>query len=240
MVPPESHVRHQPDTQRYLRSIEIERSRPQGTSGFLLLDPVMAAEVPAPTGAGPGNDEEPGIGSLGPPAEVEQLRAYLLRAVPVLLEEDVLPDTTSLEGLLKSSEARLKKFIEDPQERALYVLRTVPPELEGAEEEGETAGATEAGSFRPAYEVRLGLAYRPVRAVGVSFIKRAAILEADKSVRSQLRLINFSEDSPFETLHSYIRDAVTPYFTSYVATSKKTGYVHPFFRACMAAILGVP
>lgn len=183
----------------------------------------MAAEVPAPSGAGPGIEEEPGIGSLGPPAEVEQLRAYLLRAVPVLLEEDVLPDTTALEALLKSSEARLKKFIEDPQERALYVLRTVPPELEGAEEEGETAGGTETGSFHPAYEVRLGLAYRPVRAIGVSFIKRAVILEADKSVRSQLRVINFSEDSPFETLHSYIRDAVTPYFTSYVATSKKTG-----------------
>jgi len=76
--------------------------------------PVMAAEVPAPTGAGPGIEEEPGIGSLGPPAEVEQLRAYLLRAVPVLLEEDVLPDTTALEALLKSSEARLKEVYRGP------------------------------------------------------------------------------------------------------------------------------
>lgn len=156
--------------------------------------------------------------SLGPPAETEQLRAYVLRAAPILLEEDVLPDTEGLEALLKSSEPRLKKFIEDPQERSLFVLRSIPPE--GGEEEGESSGG---GDFKPGYELRLGLGYRPVRAVGVGFIKRGAILEADKTVRSQLRVMNFSEDSPFETLHSYIRDAVTPYFNSFIVASKKTG-----------------
>ncbi len=156
--------------------------------------------------------------SMGPPAEVEQLRAYLLRITPVLLEEDVLPDVSSLEALLKSAEARLKSFIEDPQERALFVIRTIPPE---AEEEGE-AGGGEASSFRHTYEIRLGLNYRPTRSIGVAFIKRAAILEGDKTIRSQLRVMNFSEDSPFETLHSFIRDAVTPYFNSYVTTTKKT------------------
>ena len=180
----------------------------------------MATEAPSPS-SGTGGEEEPGIGSMATPAEVEQLRAYLLRAVPVLLEEDVLPDTSSLEGLLRAAESRLKKFIEDPQEKALYIIRT-----EVTEEEGETTAGAESGVFQPAYEVCLGLSFHPVRAIGVGFIKRAPILEADKSVRSQLRVINFSEDSPFETLHSYIRDAVTPYFTSFISMSKKTGYVH--------------
>ena len=184
----------------------------------------MATVAPSPS-SGTRGEEEPGTGSMATPAEVEQLRAYLLRAVPVLLEEDVLPDTSSLEGLLRAAESRLKKFIEDPQERSLYVIRTVPPELEATEEEGETTGGAESGVFRAAYEVCLGLTFHPVRAIGVGFIKRATILEADKSVRSQLRVINFSEDPPFETLHSYIRDAVTPYFSSYVSMSKKTGYV---------------
>ena len=161
----------------------------------------------------------PTMAAVGPPAEVEALRAYLLRVVPVLLEEDVLPDTSLLESLLKSAEARLKRFIEDPQERVLFILRTLPPEEEGESGSGETS------SFRPSYEVRLGLNYRPSRSVGVAMIKRGATLEADKSVRSQLRIMNFSDDSPFETLHSYVRDAVTPYFNSYVTTSKKTGYV---------------
>ena len=154
---------------------------------------------------------------VGPPTDVEQVRAFLLRVVPVMLEEDVLPDMSAVEGVLKSAEPRLKKFAEDPQERALLVLRTLPPETEEEPEEG----SAEATSFRPTYEVRLGLNYNQSRSIGVAFIKRGAILEADKSVRLQLRVINFSEDSPFEILHSYVRDAVTPYFNSYVQATKK-------------------
>ena len=156
--------------------------------------------------------------AVGPPTDVEQVRAYLLRILPVLLEEDVLPEMSSLEAAVKSGESQLKKFAEDPQERAMLVLRTLPPETEEEEGEGSSAEAT---SFRPAYEVRLGLNYKPSRCIGVAFIKRGAILEADKSVRLQLRVMNFSEDSPFETLHSYVRDAVTPYFNSYVQATKK-------------------
>ena len=168
----------------------------------------MAAEAPSNVSSGLG---------ASTPAEAEQLRAYLLRVVPALLEEDVLPDMSDFENLVKSSESRLKKFIEDPQERALFVIRSLP--AEGGEEEGETAERTD---FKPTYEICVGLNYNQARSVGVAFIKRGALLEAEKSIRSQLRVINFSEDSPFETLHSYIRDAVTPFFNSFVTATKKT------------------
>ena len=168
----------------------------------------MAAEAPSEIGSGLGASS---------PADVEQLRAYLLRVVPALLEEDVLPDLSVFEKLVKSSESRLKKFIEDPQERALFVIRTLP--AEGGEDEGEAA---EQADFKPSYDICVGLNYRPARSVGVAFIKRGTVLEAEKSIRSQLRVMNFSEDSPFETLHSYIRDAVTPYFNSFVTATKKT------------------
>ncbi len=161
-------------------------------------------------------DEPPGMTSMGHPAEVEQLRAYLLRTAPVLLEEDVLPDVDSLKTQLKSSESKLKKFIEDPQERALFVVKSLPPE--GVEGEG-----METGDFQSMYDVRLGLNYRPSKCAGIGFIKRGAIMEAEKSVRAQLRIMNFSEDSPFETLHAYIKDAVTPYFNSFITATKKTG-----------------
>ena len=167
----------------------------------------MAAEV---------EETGPSLSSMGPPAEVEQLRAYLLRTAPVLLEEDVLPDTGSLQNLLKTSEGKLKKFIEDPLERALFVVKTLPPE----EAEGEGA---ETSSFQSVYDIRLGLSYRQARNIGIAFIKRGPIMEAEKSVRDQLRLINFSEDSPFETLHSYVKDAVTPYFNSFIVATNKTG-----------------
>lgn len=158
----------------------------------------------------------PSLSSVGTPAEVEQLRAYLLRTAPVLLEEDVLPDTKSLTKQLKTGESLLKKFIEDPLERALFVMKTIPPE----EAEGE---GSESSTFQSSYEIKLGLNYRPSRSIGIAFIKRGPILEAEKSVRSQLRIINFSEDSPFETLHSYVKDAVTPYFNSFIMATNKTG-----------------
>eukprot|EP00731_Ephydatia_muelleri_P024350 Em0016g621a len=173
----------------------------------------MAAE--ATDGLVPGLAEAP----LGQPASAEQLRAYLLRVVPTLLEEDVLPDTSALDSVLKAAEQQEKKFISDPQERALFVLRTLPPE----EEEGDGAGG-DATPFKPSYMVDLGLNYyQSARASGVAFLKRGAIVEAAKSIRIQLRVINVSEDSPFETLHSYIKDAVTPLFNSYVQTAKKSG-----------------
>ena len=168
--------------------------------------------------AAAGEEGPKGSMAVGPPSDVEQVRAYMLRVLPVMLEEDVLPDISALESAVKGAEPRMKKFTEDPQERALLVLRTLPPETE--EEEGE-GGSSGASGFQPMYEVRLGLNYKPSRCIGVAFIKRGAIVEADKSVRLQLRVMNFSDDSPFETLHSYVRDAVTPYFNSYVQATKK-------------------
>ena len=50
-------------------------------------------------------------------------------------------------------------------------------------------------------------------------VKRGAVIEADKPIHSQLRLINFSEGSPYETLHSFISKTMAPYFKSYVKES---------------------
>jgi hypothetical protein len=51
-------------------------------------------------------------------------------------------------------------------------------------------------------------------------------VEADKNFSSQLRLMNLSDGSPYETLHSIISNAVAPYFKSYLrATGKADRYV---------------
>lgn len=56
----------------------------------------------------------------------------------------------------------------------------------------------------------------------MALIKRGTIVEADKSINSQLRVINFSEGSPYETLHAFISKTMAPYFKSYV---RETGRV---------------
>lgn len=68
-------------------------------------------------------------------------------------------------------------------------------------------------------------------------IKRGAVIEADKSIRaqviqqhlsplshtkclsSQVRMLNFSEGSPYEILHDYVSKSVAPFFKSYVKES---------------------
>lgn len=57
------------------------------------------------------------------------------------------------------------------------------------------------------------------RMAALACIKRGGVIEADKSIHSQLRLINFSEGSPYETLHSFISKSLAPYFKSYVKES---------------------
>lgn len=56
----------------------------------------------------------------------------------------------------------------------------------------------------------------------MALIKRGTVVEADKSMNSQLRIINFSEGSPYETLHAFISKTMAPYFKSYV---RETGRV---------------
>ena len=148
---------------------------------------------------------------VGQPAEVNTLSRYLLKVVPVLLAEHDQCRLVNFESILHDSEAKLKRFIEDYQEHTLSIIRTLQPDIK----EGE---GSETNIFTTKYEILLGVHYQTQRYTGVVFIKRSAIIEAGKSIQSQLRIINISEsdDSPFETLHAYIQDAVSPLFTSYM------------------------
>ena len=152
------------------------------------------------------------LSSVSRPAEVNTLSRYLLKVVPVLLaEDDPHKKFVNFERILQDSEAKMKRFIEDYQERTLSVVRTLQSEVK--EEEG-----LETNIFSPWYEILLGVHYQRQRCMGVVFIKQSAILEADKLIHSQLRIINMtqSDDSPVETLHAYLQDAVIPLFTSCV------------------------
>ena len=60
----------------------------------------------------------------------------------------------------------------------------------------------------------------------IIFIKRGPVLERDKGLSAQLRMINFSDGSPYETLHDYISNAVAPFFKSYI---KETGKAERYF-----------
>lgn len=54
--------------------------------------------------------------------------------------------------------------------------------------------------------------YSSLKMSGVVCVKRGPVVEAEKSLNTQLRMITLSEGSPYETLHDYIASAVAPYF----------------------------
>lgn len=160
------------------------------------------------------------VGSPGPPvgrpASISSVKKFLLRVIPTLLEEDDVLDYSGLEEALDKSVSDLTRFIEDSQERSLTVLRSSPPDTMGDDDSME-----DTQSSSPLYTVQLGAHFKSYRCVGVVFIKRSPTIESDKSVRSQLRVINVSEDSPFETLHAYVQDAVNPLFSSYITETRR-------------------
>lgn len=69
------------------------------------------------------------------------------------------------------------------------------------------------------YTVSNEVHFTSARISALVCVKRGTVIEADKSIHSQLRLLNFSEGSPYETLHSYISKAMAPFFKSYVKES---------------------
>ena len=62
----------------------------------------------------------------------------------------------------------------------------------------------------------------PMLCCSLVCLKRGAVLEADKSVFSQMRVTLLSEDSPYETLHAMVSGIVAPYFKSYIKESGRS------------------
>ena len=154
-------------------------------------------------------------------ATVEALVAYLLKAVPILIEGDTIPNGETLQEELESHRPLLSLFVQDSTQRALFVLHTPqPPALSGATHKPEKRREA---SQCLTLKTQLDLAEGPTHFTGVGFIKHGEPLSADRSMKSQLRVMSFTEGDPFEAIHSYIKDAVNPYFNSCVIAAKRAG-----------------
>ncbi|XP_044746185.1 dynein heavy chain, cytoplasmic isoform X2 [Coccinella septempunctata] len=142
---------------------------------------------------------------------------YIIKAATVLLpEDDGQAQPINLLAALddKINQECIRKFIGDPSVSTLYVQRNSskdddndqPPE---GEEEKEPV----------TYFINNEVHYTSSKMSSLVIIKRGSVIEADKSIKSQLRIINFSDGSPYEILHSYISKTVAPFFKSYVKES---------------------
>ncbi|XP_069493861.1 cytoplasmic dynein 1 heavy chain 1 [Ambystoma mexicanum] len=163
-----------------------------------------------------GGPDDPGSvleGSVQNVADASVLQKHIRRLVPLLLEDGgEVP--ASLDGALeeKSALEQMRKFLADPQVHTILVERSVLKEdvADEGEEEKELIS----------YNVNIDIHYG-LKSNSLAFIKRTPVIDADKPISSQLRVLTLSEDSPYETLHSFISNAVAPFFKSYIRESGK-------------------
>ncbi|XP_066464042.1 cytoplasmic dynein 1 heavy chain 1 isoform X2 [Eleutherodactylus coqui] len=146
-------------------------------------------------------------------ADASVLQKHIRKLVPLLLE-DGGDAPASLEAVLeeKSALEQMRKFLSDPQVHTILVERTTLKEDVGDEGEEER----EFISYNVNIDIHYGL-----KSNSLAFIKRTLVIDADKPISSQLRVLTLSEDSPYETLHSFISNAVAPFFKSYIRESGK-------------------
>lgn len=153
-------------------------------------------------------------------AELSEFTAFLGRIVSVVFEDSTTSKTEAFKRALadKTNTDCIRKFLSDPQIPILLVQRSSPKD---DSEDVESVSESEEGSEAAvSYLISCEMHYTSSKMSSIIFIKRAQIVEQDKSFPSQLRIMNFSEGSPYETLHSYISHAVGPFFKSYI---KETG-----------------
>ena len=132
------------------------------------------------------------------PGLTARLRSYFLNICLGLLGDDDEANVSQLKKKLSSFEESIAKFATDPGEISLTINR----------EEDDN------GDVR--YGVRLGVDYsQSDNFSSVVFIKRVSAVEVSKSISSQFRVMNLTEDYPLESMHSLLKDMVTPFFNSY-------------------------
>ena len=171
--------------------------------------------------------------------DVKSFTNYLRRIVPLLLEGDPqvpLELDTALKDALHVD--YIRKFVSDAQTRSLLVQRTPLKDEEENDETSSTESGAENERERAIYSLDLDVHYTAPKLTSVAFIKRGAIVDADKKITTQIRVINLNEGSPYETLHSYISNAVAPYFKSFVRKSGKADrYRNAYILAFVTIIL---
>nr|QVD39637.1 Dynein heavy chain, cytoplasmic [Schistocerca gregaria] len=144
--------------------------------------------------------------------------SYLKKAATILLPEDDDAMPPALNAALndKSNQECIQKFLSDSQVSILFVQR-ISSKDDDNDQSGEGEGEDEKDAV--AYYISNEVRFTNPKMCSFACIKRGAVIEADKSIHSQLRLVNFSDGSPYETLHAFISKTMAPYFKSYVQES---------------------
>ena len=145
-----------------------------------------------------------------------ELTIFLFRRVVPVILEDGADNVTALDTALadKNSLDLIRKFIGDPTCTSLLVVRT---SIREEEEDGSPVDEKELVM----YQITSTVHYNQGKMSSLVCLKKGPVIEGEKSINSQLRIISLSEGNAYETLHSYVSAAMAPYFKSFVRESGK-------------------
>ncbi|XP_043279701.1 dynein heavy chain, cytoplasmic isoform X3 [Venturia canescens] len=159
-------------------------------------------------GSGEPSPESQNIAVVEHTAFVNFLRKIVTILAP---EEDGVPAGFNSALEEKNNQECIRKFIGDSQVWALCIQRSSIKEEDSGEGEEERESAM--------YHISNEIYFTNPKMSSVVLTKRGAVIEADKSIHSQLRIVNYADGPPYETLHA-ISKTMVPFFKSYV---KETG-----------------
>ncbi|CAG0913348.1 unnamed protein product [Notodromas monacha] len=109
----------------------------------------------------------------------------------------------------------IQKFVSDAQVPTLFVEKsTVRTEDDSDQSNSEVDDDVQ-------FFISNDVHFTSAKMCSVVFIKRATLLEADKSISTQVRVVTLSDGSPYIALHSLVSASMGPYFKSYVKASGK-------------------
>ena len=169
--------------------------------------------------------------SIDPQAIIKYLTSVL--KVTLGTTEEELAGSGSLlhESVLQDTRARCARFALEPQ-LALYVMKQ-SASISSSPPNGQVTGAgLDAGDT---YTLSSEVAYSPRTSGCVAFLKRASPISADFPISTQVSVVNLplptstgvseasAAVSPYESLHSLVRGALTPFFEAAARGSEPAG-----------------
>ncbi|KAJ3389103.1 hypothetical protein HDU92_001163 [Lobulomyces angularis] len=126
--------------------------------------------------------------------------SYFVKLLNLVFDAELDDIKASYENSMETVEI-CKKFISEPQVSVVFLIKE----------------KTDLPTFN--YSAQLELSYSENLASVLAVIKRLPIIEASRTLNSQLQLIVLPTDSSniYESIHSYIHNAVSPFFDAYVS-----------------------
>ncbi|KAG9288876.1 hypothetical protein G9A89_001252 [Geosiphon pyriformis] len=160
---------------------------------------------------------------LAPVFEPTLLQDYLDKLLPLILGAESSELKASLWSGLDISE-KLRRFANDPQINVISITK---------EREHDKKEEEDISTITHTYNLTQEITYHPNHVASIALIKHVPILDPTRSIQSQIQMINLpgpgaaepgtAVTSPYETLHSYIHLAVSPYFDAYVRAKGVSG-----------------